>query len=342
MSKFRELIGLSRGDGESGPIGTLNSCSTTGIRRKLLKLVVASGAIAAIGIGRVNGQETRKSALKYNLIELKGKSIAYLTEGSGTPIVLLHGWPQTSHVWRKVIPLLAAKHQVVAIDLPGLGESQSFGVFDTGRVADIISEATEALGISGYHLVGHDIGAWVATSLALRHDGRLKSLTVVDAGIPGLIPDEIFNPGNAARVWQFYFHAVGDIPELLTEGREREYLSWYFRNKAIVKDAISEADVDLYTSQYRRKHAMSNGFEYYRAFPLSADQNRSFQRKLAVPVLAVGGESAVGSSIGAAMQKIATSVDTKVIPNCGHYVPEERPREFSEMLLEFIDGRGVV
>lgn len=279
--------------------------------------------------------------MKYSLIDLKGKSIAYMTEGSGSPIVLLHGWPQTSHVWRKVIPLLATQHRVVAIDLPGLGESQTFDVFDTGAVADIISDATEALGISSFHLVGHDIGAWVATSLALRHEGRLKSLTVVDAGIPGLIPDEIFKPSNGARIWQFYFHGVSDIPELLTEGREREYLSWYFRNKAIVKDAITETDVDLYTNQYRRKHAMSNGFGYYRAFTQSAEQNQSFQQKLAIPVLAVGGESAIGASIGAAMNKIASTVTSKVIVNCGHYVPEERPSEFSETLLEFINGCGV-
>lgn len=310
------------------------------IRRTLLKLVAVSGAIATTGATGAAMLE-RKSTLEYSFIDVKGKSIAYMTEGDGVPIILLHGWPQSSHVWRKVVPFLAPKHRVVLIDLPGLGESQSFDVFDTGSVADIISDATAALGISGYHLVGHDIGAWVATSLALRHESRLKSLTVVDAGIPGLIPDDIFKPSNASRVWQFYFHAVADIPELLTEGREREYLSWYFRNKAIVKDAIVESDIDLYTNQYRRKYAMSNGFGYYRAFTKSADQNRSFQQKLAIPVLAIGGEFAVGASIGAAMNKIATTVTTKVTANCGHYVPEERPSEFAETLLEFINGRNV-
>lgn len=310
------------------------------IRRTLLKLIAISGAMLTTA-AQTMMPEKRKATLEYSLISVRGKSIAYKTEGKGAPVVLLHGWPQTSHVWRKVVPMLAAKHRVILIDLPGLGKSQSFDIFDTGTVADIISDAIEALGISTYHLVGHDIGAWVVTSLALRHETRLKSLTVVDAGIPGLIPDEIFKPGNASRVWQFYFHAVSDIPELLTEGREREYLSWYFHNKAIVKDAIAENDIDLYTNQYRRKYAMSNGFGYYRAFTKSADQNRSFQKKLAIPVLAVGGESGVGASIGAAMNKIATSVTTKVIVNCGHYVPEERPAEFSEVLLRFTNGHGV-
>lgn len=279
--------------------------------------------------------------MEYRYINISGKSIAYITEGEGVPIVLLHGWPQSSHVWHKVVSTLAVKHRVVLIDLPGLGESQGYDVFDTGFVANIIADTIEALGISSYHLVGHDIGAWVVTSLALRFESRLKSLAVIDAGIPGLIPDEIFKPANAARVWQFYFHAVADIPELLTEGREREHLSWYFHNKSVVKSAISEDDIDHYTNQYRRKGGMSNGFGYYRAFAKSADQNRSFQKMLAIPLLAIGAESGVGASIGSAMGKIAANVTTKVITDCGHYIPEERPNEFSALLLAFVDAHGV-
>jgi pimeloyl-ACP methyl ester carboxylesterase len=277
--------------------------------------------------------------MDHDFINIRGKSLACrISGGKGTPIVLLHGWPQSLHVWRKVVPMLAAKHRVVLIDLPGLGDSQSYDVFDTGSVAAIVAEAMEALGIHGYHVVGHDIGAWVATALALRFESRLKSLSVVDAGIPGLMPDEIFTPDNAARVWQFYFHAVGDIPELLTEGREREYLSWYFHNKSIVKGAISEEDIDVYTRQYCRKNGMSNGFGYYRAFSDSAEQNRTFRQRLTIPVLAIGGESGVGASIGLAMNKIAPDVTSKVIANCGHYVPEERPAEFSTLLLSFLEA----
>lgn len=180
--------------------------------------------------------------MEYDFVDVGGRSVAYKMEGAGAPMVLLHGWPQSSHMWRKVVPALAVQHRVILLDLPGLGESQSHGAFDTGSVAGIIAQALQALGIANYHLVGHDIGAWVATSLALQFESRLKSLTVVDAGIPGLIPDEIFKPGNAQRVWQFYFHAVADIPELLTEGREKEYLSWYFRNKSVVQEAISDSD----------------------------------------------------------------------------------------------------
>lgn len=274
--------------------------------------------------------------MKLASLNIKGQSVAYRIEGAGSPIILLHGWPQSSHMWRKIVPAMAAEHSVVLIDLPGLGESQSHGQFDTGFVAGVVADTLEALGVSDYHMVGHDIGAWVAASFALQFEHRLKSLTVMDAGIPGLIPDQIFKPGNAQRVWQFYFHAVADIPELLTEGRELEYLSWYFRNKAVVKGAITDQDVALYAKQYSYPRAMSNGFGYYRAFTESAAQNCAFQQKLSLPVLAVGAESGVGASIGLAMEKIASNVITRVIPDCGHYIPEERPEAFVELLLAFV------
>jgi pimeloyl-ACP methyl ester carboxylesterase len=278
--------------------------------------------------------------MKYRQINLNGKVLAYQEAGQGVPVLMLHGWPQSSHVWRKVTPLISPRHRVILIDLPGLGESQGFGAYDTGSVADLIAGAARQLGIARYHLVGHDVGAWVAASLALRHPSQLESLTVVDAGIPGLMPDELFKPANAARVWQFYFHAVADIPELLTRGREQEYLSWYFHNKTVVKDAFTEHDIALYVEQYRREGAMSNGFGYYRAFTASAEQNRAFQGKLTLPVLAIGGESGVGASLGVAMRKVATDVTATVLANCGHYVPEERPQDFAQALLAFFARRN--
>ena len=276
--------------------------------------------------------------MEYSFIDIKGKKIAFTSEGTGTPIVMLHGWPQSSYVWRKVVPLISKEYRIILIDLPGLGQSQSFDTFSTADVSDIIAEVTQTLGIASYHLVGHDIGAWVAVTHALKYEEHLLSLTVVDAGIPGLIPDELFKPINASRIWQFYFHAVSDIPEFLIEGKEYEYLSWYFQNKSIVKDAISKSDIEFYVKQYMLKGVMTNGFEYYRAFTKSAEQNLLLIKKLKIPVLAMGGEFGVGASIGLAMNKISNRVTTHVIENCGHYVPEERPKEFSEILIEFISG----
>lgn len=101
--------------------------------------------------------------MEYETIAVKGRSIAYQSTGTGSAVVFLHGWPQSSHMWRKIVPVIAKQHRVILIDLPGLAESQSHDVFNTGLVAGIVADAVEALGVTDFHLAGHDIGAWALT-----------------------------------------------------------------------------------------------------------------------------------------------------------------------------------
>jgi pimeloyl-ACP methyl ester carboxylesterase len=252
--------------------------------------------------------------------------------GDGVPVVLVHGWPQTSYVWRKVVPLLTPRHRVICVDLPGLGQSSAAMKYDTKSVVVVIGEELAAHGVERFHLVGHDIGAWVAAAFALHAPRRLLSMTAVDAAIPGLIADEIFVPANAARMWQFYFHGVPEIPELLVGGRERVYMQWYFDHKARVPGTFTEIDIQTYVDSYASGGRMHNSFEYYRAFVESSQQNRA-AKVVDVPMLAVGAEFGVGPAIGQALQKIGTNVRGEVIVGSGHYVPEEKPQELADLLL---------
>ena len=267
-------------------------------------------------------------------LEVDETYINYYEEGAGEVIMLLHGWPQTAHVWRKVFPLLKDKYRVIALDLPGTGDSGPAKAYDTLSIATLISHFAAQLNIEKFHLVGHDIGSWVAASFALHFEPLLKSLTVIDAGIPGLMPEAAFHPDNAVRVWQFYFHAIQDLPEFLIEGKEREYLSWYLTNKSHIKTAITEDDLEV----YYRAFLEGNGFGYYRNFTTSASQNKAVTQRLKVPVLAVGGESALGMNVGIAMQKVAGNVTNVSLPACGHYVPEEQPGMLTDLILKNMEG----
>lgn len=264
-------------------------------------------------------------------IKLNNTKIAYYEQGKGETIVLLHGWPQTSYVWRKNFAELSKNNRVIAVDLPGLGKSQRVEKYDTKSIATLINQLTDTLKIEKFHLVGHDIGSWVAVTYALFFERKLSTLTVIDAGIPGLMDPAVFRPENATKVWQFYFHAVDEIPEFLTNGKEKEYISWYFRKKSFVKSAINKNDIQVYYNDY--KGTMKNGFAYYRAFSESAQQNQSFTRKLSIPVLAVGGRYATADRVGEAMKKIADHVQTEVIEDCGHYVLEEQPERINQLIL---------
>lgn len=271
-------------------------------------------------------------------MQIESTTLCYYEQGQGDVILLLHGWPQTSYVWRKVMPLLAAHNRVIAVDLPGLGESGPATAYDTKSIADIISGFITHLHISKIHLVSHDVGSWVAVSFALYHEAQLNTLTVIDAAIPGLMSDAIFTPENTKKIWQFYFHAVADIPELLVVGREKEYLSWYFMNKSFVKPAINEDDLNVYVQAYTGKDRLRYGFEYYRAFTASAQANKKAVHHLQIPVLALGGQYALGEQIGAALYQIA---DPKVIvvKDAGHYVPEEQPETTVQYIREMIGNK---
>jgi len=263
--------------------------------------------------------------------------VTYYEGGNAeSTIILLHGWPQTSHIWRKVFKPLTEKHRVIAIDLPGMGNNNTAEQTDTKHIASIINGLQKALNIDKFHLAGHDIGAWVATAFANDFEERLKSLIVMDAGIPGLIPDEVFVPGNAGKIWQFYFHSIKGLPEFLIEGKEKEYISWYFTNKSVIKEAIGAEDIEHYYQAYKGKERLANGFAYYQAFPENCTQNNACAKDIAIPILAIGGEKAQGLNMGTSMNKISTNKVTAVsIPDCGHYIPEEQPEELLRVLENF-------
>ena len=271
-------------------------------------------------------------------LTVDGLTVTYYESGSGTPLILLHGWPQTSHIWRKVIPELQKHYHVLSIDLPGMGNINASRNADTRSVARVIHSFCEQLALGSIHLVAHDIGAWVATTFALEYEKSLKSLIVLDAGIPGLMPDEVFSPLNAQKIWQFYFHAIDSIPEFLIAGKEKEYLEWYFTKKTTIKGAITEDDISIYVEAYTGKERLKNGFDYYRAFSESAAQNKGYTNKVSVPILAIGADNSQGLNVGVAMQKIAANkIEAVSIPDCGHYIPEEQPMALLNLVLDFLN-----
>jgi pimeloyl-ACP methyl ester carboxylesterase len=260
---------------------------------------------------------------------------------SGPVVILLPGWPQTSYAWRHVQPLLAeAGCRSIAMDLPGMGESDFMPAglaYDTGAVADLLAAAVASAGVNRFTLVGHDVGTWVAYAWATRQPQGIERLCLTEAAAPGLMPDSAFSIANAARVFQFYLNAVEELPELLTRGREREFLGWLFRTKSLVQSAIGAADLDEYVRSYSAPGRMSAGFEYYRAVPTSANQNRAAPAPR-MPILALGGEGSLGERLYLSLKGRSQELEGGSMPGVGHYIPEEAPHAFVGRLLSFIKG----
>jgi pimeloyl-ACP methyl ester carboxylesterase len=257
----------------------------------------------------------------------------YVIAGQGDPVVLLHGWPETWYQWRKIIPSLAERYTVIAPDMRGLGDSSKPQTgYDKRSVASDIHELVQQLGFERIFLVGHDWGGPVAYAYAAVYRDAVRRLVILDAPI-------VKSTEELARLqglfWHLSFHAVPDLPEMLVTGRERAYLSWFYRN-AYDPSAISEEDVDEYVRCYASPGGMRAGFEYYRAFPTDALHNAEHARtKLDIPVLALGGQQSLGTMALDAMRDLAGDVRGGEIERCGHWIAEEQPEYLTQQLMEF-------
>lgn len=270
-----------------------------------------------------------------------------LTAGSGTTVVLLSGWPETAEAYSEIIPQLAESHQVLALDPPGLGGSEpATGGYDTANIAKILANAVQTFAPGPIHLVGHDVGGWIAYAWASQFAEQIQSLTLLDTAVPGTGTPQTFplQPELNVKLWQFCFNTLPDLPEILTAGRERELFDWLFAQKSKRLDRIPQANRDRYVEAYARPGAMSRGFAYYRAVAKSSKQNKEFSKaKLAMPVLARGGESGTGDRLKSAMESLALQVEGGMIEDCGHYVMEEQPEVVAHELLRFfkkVEGRS--
>jgi pimeloyl-ACP methyl ester carboxylesterase len=281
--------------------------------------------------------------LTHGMAEVEpGLRIHYVAAGDGPrTIVLLHGFPQTWWAWRSVIPeLVAAGFRVVAPDYRGAGHSgRPAGGYDKETMAgDVHQLVHDHLGITGpVVLAGHDIGLMVAYSYARRHRDEVSHLAVIDAPLPGTAVFDRLS--SDPRVWQFAFHAVRDIPEMLIAGRERPYLQHFFTARSADPSAVTAEDLDVYVAAYASPGGIRAAMEVYRAFDQDVADNRAaleHDGKLTLPVLAVGGASSTtGRLMEPMMREVADDVTALLVPAAGHWIPEEQPRVLAQAIDEF-------
>jgi pimeloyl-ACP methyl ester carboxylesterase len=276
----------------------------------------------------------------HHMASVNGVQIHYVMGGQGDPVVLLHGWPETWYAWHKVMPALAQNYTVIVPDLRGLGDSSKPPTgYDGKTVAEDIHQLVTQLGFNTIFLVGHDIGTWVAYPYAAEHPTDVEKLVIMEVPPPGFWPPPVPLP------WWFSFHQTPDVPEALVQGNEMGYLSWFYQNLPYNPAAITQEAINEYVSHYSAPGGMRAGFEYYRAFPEDATQNQNYsQTNLTMPVLALGaghipafgGISNPTALLG--MQQSAENVQGIIVPNSGHFIPEEQPQFVINQLSNFFEN----
>jgi len=267
--------------------------------------------------------------------EVDGVKLHYLTAGNGPALILLHGYTQTSLMWRPIIPVLAQKFTVIAPDLPGIGDSSipSDGL-DMKTAAIRIHALARSLGVQKASVVGHDIGLMVAYAYAAQFPAEMNKLVLIDAFLPVIAGwgDVYNNPG----IWHFRFN--GPTPEALVRGRERIYFDYFWNDFAADKThSIPEADRVAYTAAYARPGRMRAGWAYFVSFQqTSKDFAQLSQTKLTFPVLVIGGDKANAVVLEQQSKLVASNVTAVVFKETGHWVLEERPKETADALLKFL------
>lgn len=266
--------------------------------------------------------------------ELDGARLHYLEAGDGAPVILLHGYAQTSHMWRPLIPLLARTHRVVAPDLRGFGgSSKPERVYDKKTMAEDVHALATSLGLRRVKVVGHDIGLMVAYAYAAQHPAAVERIVLMDAFLPGV--------GDWTKVWLlrdlWHFHFYGKTPLALVAGRERIYLEHFWNDFAAdPARSVPEADRRVYAAAYAQPGAMKAGFEVFRAFEGDARDFAGFATtKLAMPMLVLAGEKASGEFLITQARLVAAQVEGVVVEGSGHWLIDETPAQVIPKLATF-------
>jgi pimeloyl-ACP methyl ester carboxylesterase len=267
--------------------------------------------------------------------EIDGAKLHYMTAGHGTPLILLHGYAETSLMWKPIIPVLAERFTVIAPDLPGIGGSDiPADGLDMKNAAVRIHDLAKSLGVQKAEVVGHDIGLMVAYAYAAQFPTEVTKLVLMDAFLPGVEGWEAVY--NNPAIWHFRFN--GPTPEALVQGRERIYFDYFWNDFAADKThSIPEADRKAYAAAYARPGRMHAGWAYFVSFLQAAkDFAQLSQTKLTMPVLTIGGDKSLGEALGQQAKLVATDATVVVLKNTGHWVLEEQPKETTEALQKFL------
>lgn len=317
-------------------------------KRHLLALLLTVLALPMLGCGEdevVDQTPTQPqpaaapAGFQHQTAEVNGITLHYVRGGSGAPLVLLHGWPETWYEWHRIMPALAERYTVIVPDMRGAGESSKPPDGYTKRqMANDIHQLVRKIGFENQpiHLVGHDIGMMVAYAYAAQYPQGVSKLVLLDAPLPGIQPFWDFLLKDP-RSWHFDFHGEVDLAASMVRGQEREYLTSFYEKFAFNKTAFTEAELVEATRAYSLPGSLEAGFKWYATFPQDAQDFQAFsQTKLTMPVLALGGELSAGAFIVPMVEQVASNVTGGSIAQSGHWLVQEQPEVLVQRLKDFL------
>ncbi len=272
---------------------------------------------------------------------VNGIKIHYLIGGQGSPLVLIHGWPQNWYEFNRIMPQLAQNYKVIVPDLRGIGESDKpLGTanYTKSVMAEDIHQLVNSLGFTTTYVASHDIGGMVGYAYASKYPNEVTKLAIMEAPLPGVEPywTQI---KSYPSLWHFGLNSeVGT--ENIVVGNERAYLTNIYTKFSSGINNFREDEINEFVRAYTGLNALRGGFEWYRAFNTDVTENTTFmQNKLNIPVLTIGGEYVLGNVMGPMVESVSmpNKVTSQIFPGTGHFLLEEKPTEVVNALQNFFN-----
>jgi pimeloyl-ACP methyl ester carboxylesterase len=266
--------------------------------------------------------------------QANGTTLHYVRGGTGSAVILLHGFPEDWYAYHRVMPLLAKQFTVVAVDLRGIGGSAATpGGYDAANMAEDVHQLAEELHLEHVYLVGHDIGGMVAYAFVRRYTEACRGVMLLDAPVPGLGPWDAVKANPI--IWHIHFQQTPDLPEQLIAGREAIYLRHFLDS-----DTFSDADLARYARAYAAPEHLRALLQIYRAFPANEKFNAAQRSAISVPLVLAPGENSpfeklMPSFAEALRAHGCANVKMEVIKNSVHYVVDEQPDAVAELIERY-------
>ncbi|WP_433323109.1 alpha/beta fold hydrolase [Spirillospora sp. CA-294931] len=292
-----------------------------------------------------SGDPKFSKTFRHEFADVDGVRMHYVTGGSGPPVVLLHGWPQTWYGWWQIMPELAEHHTVYAVDLPGLGDSTGSPTgYDKATLARYVhSLIAGRLGVRDARVVGHDLGAAVAFQYAARFPADTARLGYLDLPLPGPAID---GPAYRSLSWHIAFHSQRRVPEAVVGDDVREYLALFYPQVSFggtafggtsQRSPFTDAEINEYARTYRRPSVLAGGFELYRALDKDVRDTKA-AAPTRVPTLLMTAQGQLAPIRATAAPRMTNIVRAVDVPKAGHWLVEENPRFVTTELLRFLAG----
>lgn len=303
-------------------------------------LTFALAAAWVLNPSVVPAQQVEKlQQVESKFVVANGVRLHYIETGQGDPVLLLHGFGQSSQMWRPLMRELSKDHTVIAADLRGAGQSDApADGYTKSEMARDVHALMSGLGYSKVSVVGHDIGMMVAYAYAAQFPNEVNKIVLMEALLPGV---------GENRAWprdQWHLRFYGKTPEALVQGRERIYLEHFWNDFAAdPAKSIAEADRKVYAAEYARPNHVRAGMEWFRILDEDGKEFHDYAAKpLTIPMLVLTGEKGSGDGLFKQAQLIDTDVQGAVVPGAGHWLMEEAPGFVIPKIVEFLARPGAL